>query len=71
MLSRYYPALGPKAIGELSLYQFYSYLYEIPNVEKIFNGDPKESNKTKKNHYTNEELVARARKRGFITPKKF
>ena len=73
MLSRYYAALGPKEIGELSLYQFYSYLYEIPNIEKIFTGKTEENNKPVQK-MTNKiddncELVKQAKKLGLKVPR--
>jgi hypothetical protein len=63
--------LGPKELGQLSLYQFYSYLYEIPNVEKIFTGKAEDDKKSETSDMTNEEVVERSKKSGFITPKKY
>jgi len=73
LLSRYYAALGPKEIGELSLYQFYSYLYEIPNIEKIFMSKAKES-KEQVQQMTNKiddnrELIKQAEKLGLKVPR--
>lgn len=33
--------MGLKEIDELSYYQYYSMLWSIPEIEKLFNGDPK------------------------------
>jgi len=63
--------LGPKELGQLSLYQFYSYLYEIPNVEKIFTGNSKDNKKSKMSKLTNKELIEKSRKLGLKVPKDY
>jgi len=40
-------------------------------VEKIFHGESKEGSKLSGSKLNNKELIARARKRGFITPRKY
>ena len=51
----------------MSLYQFNSYLDEIPEIEKIFSG----SKTSKKETITTEELIKMAEQKGIKTPKKF
>jgi len=67
-MSRYY-GFNINEIGDMSVYQFGSYLGEIAEIEKIFSGG--EDNEEKKPEKSNAELVERARKKGFITPLKY
>ena len=60
---KYYSGLDPDKLRRMSVYQFYSYLYKISEVEKLFRGE-----KTKKPLST-EELIKEARKKGLKVPK--
>ena len=60
---RYYSGLDLDKLRRMSVYQFYSLLYEIPEIEKLFRGE-----KSKKPSST-EELIEEARKKGLSVPK--
>lgn len=49
----------------MSVYQFTSYLDDIPEIEKIFSG----SKSTKGKSMSPEELIKRAKQKGLKTPK--
>ena len=51
----------------MSMYQFHSYLNEIPKVEKIFSGKKSDGKKP----LSGKELVSRAKQKGLRTPKHF
>jgi len=51
----------------MSLYQFNSYMSDIPEIEKIFSGGQSKQKDTT----TTEDLMKMAKKRGIKTPKKF
>ena len=59
----------------MSMYQFNSYLNDIPEIEKMFYGgksDGKPDNKSSKQKLlSNKELVVRARNKGFMAPKHY
>jgi len=65
-LSRYY-GFSIAEIGDMSMYQFHSYLNEIPKVEKIFSGKKSDGKKP----LSGKELVSRAKQKGLRTPKHF
>jgi len=51
----------------MSLYQFSSYLNDIPEIEKIFSGgEPTQGEST-----NTEDLINMARKKGIKTPKEY
>jgi hypothetical protein len=60
---RYY-GLDPDKLRKMSVYQFYSYLYQIPIVENIFRGG-----KSKKPTST-KDLIDEAEKKGLKVPKR-
>ena len=51
----------------MSLYQFNSYLEEIPELEKMFSG----SGSKQKDTTTTEDLINMAKKKGIKTPKRY
>lgn len=51
----------------MSMYQFSLYLNDIPEIEKMFSG----GESSKKKPVSNKELIGRAKKRGFMTPKHY
>uniref|UniRef100_A0A6M3XK73 Uncharacterized protein n=1 Tax=viral metagenome TaxID=1070528 RepID=A0A6M3XK73_9ZZZZ len=51
----------------MSLYQFSSYLDEIPELEKMFSGGKSKQKDTT----TTEDLINMAKKKGIKTPKKY
>jgi len=65
-LSRYY-GFTINQIADMSLYQFNSYMSDIPEIEKIFSGGQSKQ----KDITTTEDLMKMAKKRGIKTPKKF
>jgi hypothetical protein len=64
-MSRYY-GFTINEIGDMSIYQFNSYLGEIAEVEKMFSGG--EAKPEGKDTTTTEELMKRAKKAGIKTP---
>lgn len=51
----------------MSLYQFSSYLEEIPEIEKMFSG----SESSKNESISTEDLIKTAQKKGLKTPTKY
>ena len=66
-MSRYY-GFTINEIGDMSLYQFSSYLGEIIEVEKMLSGS---GGKGKTDKTTTEELMKMAEKVGIKTPSKY
>jgi len=65
-MSRYY-GFTPAEIGDMSSYQFNSYMYDISEIERMFSG----SESSKKGSISNKELIRRAKQKGLKTPKHF
>jgi len=68
-MSRYYPGFTIDKIGDMSLYQFNSYLGEIVEVEKMLSGSGEKGKQ--KDKTTTEELMKQAEKVGIKTPSKY
>ena len=66
-MSRYY-GFTINEIGDISIYQFNSYLGEIPEIEKMLSGG---GGKGKADKTTTEELMKMANKKGIKTPKNY
>jgi len=66
-MSRYY-GFTINEIGDMSIYQFNSYLGEIVEVEKMLSGN---SGKGKSNTESTEDLMKRAKKAGIKIPTKY
>jgi len=66
-MSRYY-GFTINQIGDMSLYQFNSYLGEIVEVEKMLSGG---SGKGKGSVESTEDLMKMANKKGIKTPTKY
>jgi len=66
-MSRYY-GFTINEIGDMSIYQFSSYLGEIPEVEKMLSGN---SGKGKTDKTSTEDLMKMANKKGIKTPTKY
>ena len=65
-MSRYY-GFTINEIGDMSIYQFNSYMGEIVEVEKMLSGSG-EKEKGKTDTTTTEELIKGAKKLGIKTP---
>ena len=63
-MSRYY-GFTINEIGDMSIYQFNSYMGEIVEVEKMLSGG---GGKGKGNTESTEDLMKRAKKAGIKTP---
>ena len=66
LISRYY-GFSIDEIGGMSIYQFQSYLNNIPEIEKMFSG----SESTKSVSTNTEDLIRMAEKKGIKIPKKY
>ena len=66
MISRYYGFTIDK-IGDMSLYQFQSYLGNISEIEKMFSG----GKSTKSIPTSTEDLIRMAESKGLKIPKKY
>lgn len=60
---RYYSGLDLEKLRRMSVYSFYSLLYQIPEVEKLFRG------KKSKKPLSTKELIEEAEKKGLKAPK--
>jgi len=67
-MSRYY-GFTINEIGDMSIYQFNSYLGEIPEVEKMLSGSG--GKEKQKDTTTTEDLMKMANKKGIKTPTKY
>ena len=63
-MSRYY-GFSVGEIGDMSVYQFSSYLDDITEIEELFSG----GKTTQKKSVSTEELINRARQKGLKVPK--